>query len=626
MIFVGSLSGCQSKQAIDTRAPEFNDHVEKPTSDPCAEYYQESDDFSFHWIRSVSPDLNVGLKSQPARAQLFVENDSPFIYTLTNSALMKTKSNGNLEWLQGYWKNHDISSDGFLDGLEYRYLQFTPDGNIVTVGNANTNDLPAKNKVNSAIRKGIYPADDGFIACYTPKGEVLWAYYFGGSEKEVLYNLFIDSSGIYVCGGTASSDFPITASDSKDPSKSTFILVKFSFNGELMWSKSYLQDIIIDNGKYNRCTVEDAHITTRGITLLCRADHEGLPLIQGSSKATPRTFSEKNDTNIRNAPSKTSFDWETYDCYLIHLDFDGNIQWSTYLGGSDDEFFGNFLYGSPRHNTPMSVYDEERFYIIGETLSLNYPLKNALQDTINPGCKTLDEWWNDDEVANPNGCPFITCFSYTGELLWSTYFGGPALTLTDACVKQGQLYLAGTVKDAVLPEGSGNTAEFYYGHSDGILAQINADGNLVWSTYFGGENNDTIDAMKVVDETIYFTGVTESSKLQLKKTHSSSFYLASIDPHKNELSIGSCSFQIEKMNIFMVNPNTGLSEEVDADSEYSILDVSFHDLMILQDDTIYTTGVINIWQNGLRTKLFKDYENIPEATYGIYFLSQWKIK
>ena len=48
------------------------------------------------------------------------------------------------------------------------------------------------------------------------------------------------------------------------------------------------------------------------------------------------------------------------------------------------------------------------------------------------------------------------------------------------------------------------------GLSDGFLAKLTKDGDLVWATYFGGDNDDNIQSVKTFNNNVYFIGSTDS--------------------------------------------------------------------------------------------------------------------
>lgn len=92
---------------------------------------------------------------------------------------------------------------------------------------------------------------------------------------------------------------------------------------------------------------------------------------------------------------------------------------------------------------------------------------------------------------------FVTKLSPDGDLIWSTYLGGPNYDRAYAVEvdSKGDVYVAGRAGEGfpvtfgVVQEkfGGDNDANTLYGKQDGFISKISADGSkLIWSTYFGG--------------------------------------------------------------------------------------------------------------------------------------------
>jgi hypothetical protein len=55
-------------------------------------------------------------------------------------------------------------------------------------------------------------ATDAFVAKLSPSGALLWSTYIGGTNSDSANTIAVDASGnVWVCGDTASTDFPLTA-------------------------------------------------------------------------------------------------------------------------------------------------------------------------------------------------------------------------------------------------------------------------------------------------------------------------------------------------------------------------------------------------------------------------------
>ena len=104
-----------------------------------------------------------------------------------------------------------------------------------------------------------------------------------------------------------------------------------------------------------------------------------------------------------------------------------------------------------------------------------------------------------------------------GEL-WATYFGGNNTdVITDAIVINGFIYVTGTTNSPnSISSGSIHQPSKSAG-TDAFLAKFDADGNLIWSTYYGGNNNDNSTCMVFDPESshVVIAGFSSSTNLIL---------------------------------------------------------------------------------------------------------------
>ena len=157
---------------------------------------------------------------------------------------------------------------------------------------------------------------------------------------------------------------------------------------------------------------------------------------------------------------------------------DEHVIYSSYYGGEGDEMNENV------------IADHEGNYVLtGVTLSPTHiASQNAYQDSLNDG---------------EDG--FIAKFDSNNHLLWSTYFGGSnsSSIKTDeirgvALDNQNNIIVVGAT-NSTSGIASSNAYQSTYGGggSDGFVAKFSSDGNLLWSTYFGGQQYDDFYSVKV---------------------------------------------------------------------------------------------------------------------------------
>ena len=172
------------------------------------------------------------------------------------------------------------------------------------------------------------------------------------------------------------------------------------------------------------------------------------------------------------------------------------LNFSTYLGGN------NYDQGNG-----MAIDTNKNVYVIGETTSNNFPTKNAYNVT-NGG----------------NGDVFITKFDSANNLVFSTYLGGNNIDWGNKIVidDNGNSYITGYTSSNNFPTKNAYNATFGGGsfYGDAFVAKFNSSGSLVFSTYFGGSDNDQSNGIAVDGNgNIYITGQTVSSNFPTKNSY-----------------------------------------------------------------------------------------------------------
>lgn len=145
------------------------------------------------------------------------------------------------------------------------------------------------------------------------------------------------------------------------------------------------------------------------------------------------------------------------------LVLDPQLVWSTFLGDT--------LFSTPRSTCTDA---NGNLFITGVSYG-GLPLLNS---------GTYFSTWNDQADI------FVSKFSNTGVLLWSTYYGGSGgdsgfSIKSDA---SGNVFVAGESSSTDLPTVNAGT---YYkavlsGFTDMVFLKFSNTGNLLWATYFGG--------------------------------------------------------------------------------------------------------------------------------------------
>ena len=162
---------------------------------------------------------------------------------------------------------------------------------------------------------------------------------------------------------------------------------------------------------------------------------------------------------------RVSFDVSQYDTSRS-LVIDPYVVYSTYFGGNGDDFLGSITLDSGGD-----------LYVIGDTSSLNFPIKNAYDGSRN----------------GTNESVVVSKFSAGGSnLVFSTYIGGSTNDYSGgiALDPTGNIYITGQTYSSDFPMRNAAQATIA-GLSDIFVAKLGPTGtNLLYSTYWGGPQDE----------------------------------------------------------------------------------------------------------------------------------------
>jgi hypothetical protein len=286
-----------------------------------------------------------------------------------------------------------------------------------------------------------------------------WATYYGSSGIDQSWDVATDLSGnVYMAGFTqaasniASGGFQNTYSGGCDA-----FLVKFDPNGNRIWATYY--GGACQEWGLSVTTDLNGNVFLAGLT--CSAS--GI-----SSGGFQNTYGGGNDA------------------FLVKFDANGNRLWATYYGGpGDDAFELMFLSTDPMGNV----------YLASSTNSLSNISSGFFQSNYGGG----------------NYDAYLVKFDPNGDRLWSTYFGGNGDDYARAvcCDQTGNVYLSGRTTSSGLAY---NGFQSSCVGVDAFLMKMDASGNRLWSTYYGGPDLD--ESRGVAADSygnVYIAGMTGST-------------------------------------------------------------------------------------------------------------------
>jgi hypothetical protein len=407
-------------------------------------------------------------------------------------------------------------------------------GNWYLAGGTNATGLPTTNPFQAACAAGC---QDAYIVKLNPALDtILYSTFLGGSGNDWAYGIGVDAAGnIHVAGDTESPDFPLSnAFQSAKKGSATdldaFVSVLNPAGNTLIFS-TYLSGSSFDQ-------VGGLAVDTGGSTYI-----------------TGTTLSTDFPTKAPFQPANAG----AFDAFIAKFSLSGSLVYSTYLGGTSADY-GNAIAVDPSGNA----------YIAGKTSSPSFP-------TVNPFQKS-------------QGTPFATTAfvakvnSSGSALIYSTYWGGSNFdeALAIAADASGNAYVTGrttstdfpTLKPfqpsigpakCVKPPILGTAAT---GCTDGFVFKLTATGAAVFSSWFGGSDNDEGDGIALDGSgQIYIAGTTSSTDLPLVNPLQpglgglEDMFIATVKPDGSALTfstyLGTAADEFAKPGTLAINANGG---------------------------------------------------------------------
>jgi hypothetical protein len=336
------------------------------------------------------------------------------------------------------------------NGIAIDFLQ-----NLYVVGSTSSTDFPIKN----ALRTNLRGPQDAFVLNLARDGTLGFSTYFGGSASDSASAVSVDSSGIYVAGETNSDDFPNTLNPQATVIGQDAFVVKMSVITALpaiLFARTL-------GGGGNDSATDMAVDGTGNIFLTGSTDSSDFPrLLAFQSRLGGLT-----------------------DAFLTRLNPTGTAVFSSYLGGSSID-----------RATSIDI-DSTGVYVAGQTASNDFPVQRGAQETFGGV--------NDQ---------FVTKVNLAGSaILWSTYVGGTrsdtatAITLDGA----GNVLVAGYTESTDYPLIN-PLQDRLLGGIDVTLERFTAAGQMIFSSYFGGQRDDLANVIASdIANSVYVAGTTFSA-------------------------------------------------------------------------------------------------------------------
>ncbi|GLX70373.1 SBBP repeat-containing protein [Paenibacillus glycanilyticus] len=272
---------------------------------------------------------------------------------------------------------------------------------------------------------------------------LVYSTYLGGTGNDEPFGIAADNAGnVYVTGITTSTDFPVTPGVVQTVftgDRDAFI-TKLNPTGTALVFSTYIGGSASDSGQ-NVAVDASGNVYVTG-----RTYSDNFPVTPGAAQPTFGGLS---------------------DAFVLKLSPDGStLLYSTYLGGSGHDY-----------GLGIALDSETNAYVTGFTASANFPVTAGSFQMVYGG-------------ANDG---FITKFSPSGSLIYSTFLGGTGGDNGTAIAVDGggNAYVTGNTASTNYPTTPGAFQTSRRGTGDTFVTKLNAAGNaLVYSTYLGGSGVD----------------------------------------------------------------------------------------------------------------------------------------
>jgi hypothetical protein len=359
--------------------------------------------------------------------------------------------------------------------------------NVYLVGQTTSPDFPTTPGGYQAQLNGN---SDVFVTKMSNDGShLIYSTYLGGSNAEYGYGIAVDSANnAYVTGETYSADFPLVNAFLSQNQSGTGFVSKLNTDGTALIYSTFLGGSL--EGASNAIAVNG----------------------NGEAVVAGRTYS--TDFPVVNAYQSTNSG--NSDGFLTKLSADGkSAVFSTYFGGTSNDYV-----------QAVALDPSGNIYLAGITGSTNFP--------------TTAGSYQPQFISNPWGSSFVSEFNASGtKLVYSTFLvASQAFGIT--ANSSGNAYVTGLAGETGFPVTSGafQTVQGGGSSTDAFVTEFSAGGSsLVYSTYLGGNNEDTGASIALdASGNAYVTGETASVNFPLKNPVQAAGYAGVPDVFVSELN------------------------------------------------------------------------------------------
>ncbi len=318
---------------------------------------------------------------------------------------------------------------------------------------------------------------DGFISKFDSNGNRIWGTYYGGNNNDSFSSISHFNNQLILSGTTRSTNNIATTGAFKETltpggvNTTDGFITKFDLNGFRIWGTYF-------GGEHNDF-VNKSIVDGNGNIILVGGTYSinGIATLGTfkESKSLPVNYSTTSEGFIVKFTNSGFQEWGSYYniCLIWGLDVDSN---------SNIFFSGDVTNGIP-----------------------NFATTGTHQPTYSYNTET--------GISNNNS--FVIKFNPNGQRVWGTYYGNG--TEKNNCLKvdhADDVLISGHTRSTTLIATPGSHQPILSSNgtfSDAYLAKFNQNGQLIWGTYYGSDDQEDLPNYVVdVDENnnIFFAGNT----------------------------------------------------------------------------------------------------------------------
>lgn len=439
------------------------------------------------WVNTGANTYGIDVGTYNTSLPLVIEIDKGKALPASPSTI------DNITWSTYYG---DIQND-FINQMKSDATK-----NLYVIGVTSSSALPQNPGITSSniFQFNYKGTQDGFVAKFSPIGQLLWETYVGGSGQENLNGFDIANSGtgdLYCVGGTKSTNLLYTG-------KTGATLVNQSAHAGGTYDGFIFQ--LGQNGKTNNWLTYYGGGDSDQL-YDCKFDKYGNLIIIGNSASS--SLNVTGVSPIYTSPYLGTSGSGILNGYIMKLNNSTfNIDWATYISSTSN---GCSLIA-------LDLNSQGEIFVGGSSSGLGYPVvSGGSPDTYNYTNNGLSDG-------------VITRFDNTGQIMWSSYFGGLGTDNIQTIKIDGRdLYFGGYVNDfntfttRTSTKFFNNTIKATYpsfpsnlSAEGGFFVNYGYINNMIHSTLIGGNGQEqvtdiTVDAV----HNVYIIGRTNSTNLDL---------------------------------------------------------------------------------------------------------------